>query len=536
MNPNTLEHLQRELLKLQPNLTLGDYKGDGNFSIVFAAKAGHVPCAIKFSKRPWATDPGVAKERRALLDLMLSGNGHPHVATLMDYWELDGHLVTRWELGEQSLTERLQHCQRQQGLPGIPRDELLDYLQQAAEGLDFVNGRGIVLRDVKPDNILLFQGQVKLVDFGFARLAELDSQTNSVLGTPVFTPPEAHGKRLEPSVDIYCLAGSYIRLRTGQFPFGTDAKTLLGRKQSLDFQRAGLEPHEIEVLRGALQPVSEARVYKTASALSAALAYAPPGPGPATAAAPRRVGRVAVPPPGGSFLDKIRGIVGRERQQQTELEAAQAERQAAQQSRVRHLLQQQFDAEDFALCGGTLNYLQSLQPKDPELLELRKFLDSIDPKTGLPRGASSAVGRVTYLPEGEFQMGSPPEEADRSENEFQHPVRITCPFYIGICPVTLGEFKRFVYATGHKTEAEKANEKTTWRNPGFPQQDSHPVVWVTWNDAQAYCQWASEQTGKTVRLPSESEWEYGCRGGATQYAVFGVGDGKTLTSKLANFA
>jgi serine/threonine protein kinase len=120
-----------------------------------------------------------------------------------------------------------------------PSGRLIRYVRQAAEGLDFIHGRGIVHRDIKPENLLLFQGQVKIVDLGFARLAELDSQTNSVLGTPVYAPPEAFDRRLQPTVDIYCLAGTYIHLRTGQFPFGRDAYQVLQRKRDNDFQTGG---------------------------------------------------------------------------------------------------------------------------------------------------------------------------------------------------------------------------------------------------------------------------------------------------------
>ena len=73
--------------------------------------------------------------------------------------------------------------------------------------------------------------------------------------------------------------------------------------------------------------------------------------------------------------------------------------------------------------------------------------------------------------------------------------------------------------------------KGSWRNPGFAQDDSHPVVCVNWDDTKAYVVWLSSQTGCDYRLPTEAEWEYCCRGGtATPF-----GWGSSITPAQANY-
>ena len=95
-------------------------------------------------------------------------------------------------------------------------------------------------------------------------------------------------------------------------------------------------------------------------------------------------------------------------------------------------------------------------------------------------------------------------------------------FAVGRFAVTRGEFATFVAATGHKTDGGcsrftesgwKREAERNWHSPGFTQNDRHPVVCVTWNDAKAFAAWLSSSTGKRYRLLSEAE--YVTRAGST---------------------
>ena len=138
------------------------------------------------------------------------------------------------------------------------------------------------------------------------------------------------------------------------------------------------------------------------------------------------------------------------------------------------------------------------------------------------------------VPAGEFVVGSPVSEKERYTNETPHLVRITKSFWLGATHVTVGQFAEFARASGFKTTAEKEgwaygawNQREnkwnkldggSWKNPGFPQTENHPVVCVNWHDAAAFCDWLSAKENRKYRLPTEAEWEFACRAGtATAY-------------------
>ena len=188
--------------------------------------------------------------------------------------------------------------------------------------------------------------------------------------------------------------------------------------------------------------------------------------------------------------------------------------------------------------------------------------------------------QLLWIPAGEFNMGSPKTEKGRTTSERLHKIQISKPFYIGELEITRQYYeffhrarieaaielgaKKFVRRKGkepnqheinqirHKVnkEIETIRKKSTvygwngkrwgkvaniwWNRPGFGSNHTSPVTCVSWTEANAFCKWLSEQTGKTVRLPTEAEWEMACRAG-TQTA-YGFGDDSADLHKFGNYA
>jgi formylglycine-generating enzyme required for sulfatase activity len=132
---------------------------------------------------------------------------------------------------------------------------------------------------------------------------------------------------------------------------------------------------------------------------------------------------------------------------------------------------------------------------------------------------------MVVVPAGSFTMGSPEKEEGRKSDEGpQHDVTFARPFAVGKFHVTVDQYAAFV--AEEKYNPGGARRMCFWDSPGFVQEGSHPVVCVTWEDANAYANWAAKKTGKSYRLLSEAEWEYAARGRTSPgaYPRFWFGD------------
>jgi len=217
-----------------PGYVLVERLGMGGFGEVWKATApGGFPIAMKFVSR---LGQGVKVEMRALE--IIKALRHPNLLATFGTWQIPGLLVIAMELGDRTLCDRFKEAVAE-GLPGIPRDELLEYLQEAAKGIDYLNEPQHVLdgkqsmsvqhRDIKPQNILLVGRGVKVADFGLVRMLEHAVTAHTGSMTPGYAAPEFMRGRTSSRSDQYSLAAMYCELRGGRLPFqGSVEQVLFG--------------------------------------------------------------------------------------------------------------------------------------------------------------------------------------------------------------------------------------------------------------------------------------------------------------------
>ena len=213
-----------------PGYKLLERLGIGGFGEVWKAEApGGIPKAIKFihgSLNEEGSQKQATQELRSLH--RVKDIHHPFLLQLERVDIIDGQLIIVIELADRDLMMRFKESQLA-GLPGIPREELLRYMEETAEVLDLMNQEhGLQHLDIKPQNLFLVRNHIKVADFGMVK--DLQGMTGTVTGgiTPLYAAPETFDNRLSRTSDQYSLAIVYQEVLTGVRPFnGANAMQLL---------------------------------------------------------------------------------------------------------------------------------------------------------------------------------------------------------------------------------------------------------------------------------------------------------------------
>jgi serine/threonine protein kinase len=246
-----------------PGYRLVERLGGGGFGEVWKAEApGGLFKAIKFvfGDLKGAGEDGQRAEQELKALSRVKTVRHPYVLSLERYDIIDGQLIIVMELADRNLWDRYKEC-RAQGLPGIPREELLRYMEETAEALDLMNKEYQLQHlDIKPQNLFLVHQHIKVADFGLVK--DLEGTQASVTGgvTPVYAAPETFDGYVSRFSDQYSLAIVYQELLTGQRPFvGSNVRQLIVQHLQAPPNLASLPPEDRPVIGRSLSKLPDHR-------------------------------------------------------------------------------------------------------------------------------------------------------------------------------------------------------------------------------------------------------------------------------------
>ncbi len=465
--------------------TLGKYEllkelGRGGFGTVYRARDTtlDVERAVKILHPAMASDPDFITRfrREAITAAKLE---HPNIVPVYELGEEQGSyfLVMKFIPGG-SLKELLKH----EGHLSFER--ALVILRQIGSALEFAHQKGLIHRDVKPGNILLEEdGTARLSDFGFSKnlTGNSVSVSGGVIGTPAYIPPEVwRGKPASPATDQYALACVFFEMLTGEVLFSGDSPPEVLTRHILDGAQfpavwpQGVPTGITEVLRRALAKEPQDR-YPDISAFGAACAGANE--------------KSAKPAPHTPIFE--------DQTQPEEPIQTQPPPAAKAPSTFRRYLGVGAGLITIVVClmAGLVSMFWLFSPI---------WEGGNSPTPGsiiaatqiLPNMIDTDDMHLMYVPEGDFVMGS---DAGDNTGKPVHSIYLDA-FWIDQTEVTNKQYAECVSSGGC---APPSNSSSSTRSSyyGNPQFDNHPVIWVDWFGAHAYCEWAGR------RLPTEAEWE-----------------------------
>ena len=241
---------------------VGEKLGEGGMGIVYLGTDVRLkrPVALKFLTRAL---PSEAKERKRFLReaRAASSVNHPNVCVIYAIEEVEGEEFIVMEFVEGVTLRKWAHQKRDaQRSKLLPLKDLLAVVNHVAEGLDAAHRKGIVHRDVKPENVMITaEGRVKIMDFGLAKLAGESrlTRTGGTVGTEAYMSPEqVQGGEIDAQSDIYSLGVVFYELLAGRTPFIADH--VMGMMYAI----VNTDAEPIQQIRPGLDPAIAAVVMK----------------------------------------------------------------------------------------------------------------------------------------------------------------------------------------------------------------------------------------------------------------------------------
>lgn len=553
------------------NYVVQEKIGQGGMSIVYRGVQTSLnrPVAIKFLEHSVRLDPMVnqrfQREAQAIAQLR-----HDNIVQIYDFGQYEhGHYMVMEYVEGTDLRQEIDR--RLKAEQAFTVQEILTIVAQVGAALDYAHARGIIHRDVKPGNVFLTaDGQAILGDFGLAMLQNRLSQMTlgKTFGTPEYIAPEQamDSRAATPQSDIYSLGGIVYELVTGALPFEAESALSLALKHvsedpiPLRSRVPDLPPAVEAVVLKALSKEPDER-FPSAKAFAEALRQAWEGQNLETLVVPKA--DVPSPPPPPPTARQT-PPPARPMDYWTEPEEGAPARAAAGETTggrrkrrwiplvlvgilvVAGLLWFLLGQDEGGLrlsftrptetpsptATGTptpspspTSTVTATATEEPEATEVGVGGVVAPTATATPTPTPSptatpsptptptptlAAGevvtrtvdemRVRFVPAGSFLMGAPESDPEASQDERpQHEV-ILSPFWMDETEVTTEQYKRCVAAGA----CEEPYTRTAYDNPA---RSDHPMTFISWEQAAAYCAWVGAEMGWNVALPTEAQWE-----------------------------
>ncbi|MDQ6616090.1 MAG: protein kinase [Actinomycetota bacterium] len=218
---------REDIVAALPEYEIGDELGRGGFGLVLAGFHRQLRRAVAIKELPpaLAADPRV-RARFAAEARVLASLSHPHIVPIYDYVERDGVcLLVMEKLTGGTLWDQFK-------MQGLGVETTCAVAMAACTALHYAHQRGVLHRDVKPENLLYSgEGVLKITDFGIAKVVgggeTLATRGGEILGTPAYMAPEqAEGRELGPEADVYATGIMLYELLSGQLPFSEEGGAL----------------------------------------------------------------------------------------------------------------------------------------------------------------------------------------------------------------------------------------------------------------------------------------------------------------------
>ena len=476
------------------------------------------------------------------------------------------NVVQVYEVAEQPLPylamefipgETLQHKLDRTG--PIDASEVVRTGRQIAEGLAAAHATGLIHRDIKPANVLIEDGaqlRVKITDFGLARAADdaSISQSGIIAGTPMYMAPEqALGHKLDQRADLFSLGSVLYQMVAGRAPFRANSTVAVLRRVTEDTPRDIREivpetPQWLCDFIAKLHAKDPDERYQSAREVADVLADCEAQLG--TSAGLKDFSRFPRGKPRGGKSGRRKWVAAA-----AVLLLSAVALAVTESAGVTHLFRgrQAATASNWTDGEPTPTRVAKEPPRAVapfDAAQAKEYQNAWARYLGVEtEEITNSIGmKLRLIPPGEFQMGSSPEQIQRILKHVSeygvssvkregpvHLVRIDKACYLGMCEVTVGQFRKFVEETGYKTLPEtngvgsigfkdgkaQVSKEFTWRNPKLTTSENLPVVCIDFEDAQAFCEWLSRTDRRRYEIPHESVLEFACRAGTTELWYWG---------------